>query len=75
MIKFTTIFTHRKEVSDKRLVICKQCEHFDSTFRKCLKCGCFMDAKTLFMDSECPVGKWQAEKDINIEEEQNSKES
>ena len=69
MIEFKTIFTHRKDVSDKRMAICKECEHFNATLRKCGKCGCFMDAKTLFMDSECPIGKWQAEKDINRSEE------
>ena len=48
--------TASKELADKRLEICNQCE-----FRAgvdCGKCGCMLDAKIWFNEEECPVGKW-----------------
>lgn len=58
-LEIKNIFRDRFKISEKRLEICNTCEEFDKTFRKCRKCGCFMDAKTLFMDAECPLGKWK----------------
>lgn len=51
----------RSKVSKKRLKICKKCEHFIPARCKCEKCGCFMDYKTFFLDSSCPIGKWGKE--------------
>ena len=57
MVKLDTVFTRAKELSEKRLEICKTCEHLTSHMR-CNKCGCFMNYKTLIPSSECPIGKW-----------------
>ena len=49
----------RWKISEERLTICRKCEHFDKeNGNRCKKCGCFMMGKTMFMDSKCPVGKW-----------------
>lgn len=50
----------KNEVSQKRLEICLQCEHFFKPSRQCKKCGCLMDLKTRLAHSECPIGKWKA---------------
>jgi hypothetical protein len=58
MLKLNTIWTERKDVSDKRLDICKQCEFYDSESTKCKKCGCFMRYKSMLPYSKCPLDKW-----------------
>ena len=63
MIELKTIFTHRKDVSEKRLRICEECEHFVKKTTRCEQCGCFMFAKTLLMKAECPIGKWKKEEE------------
>jgi hypothetical protein len=63
MITLKTMYTHRKDVSEKRLLICEECEHFVKRTTKCEKCGCFMFAKTMFMNVECPIGKWKKEEE------------
>lgn len=50
-----------QEVIDKRLSICKTCEHFDSEYKKCNKCGCYLDYKVKLRTVECPIGKWGKE--------------
>jgi hypothetical protein len=58
--------SHLKEVAkplseeemNVRYDICKSCEHFVSATTQCLKCGCFMKAKTYLPFAECPAGKW-----------------
>lgn len=55
-----TAFTERKRISDERLTICNSCEHYIKKTTKCEKCGCFMEYKTLFLNSECPIGKWNS---------------
>jgi len=30
---------------------------------RCTKCGCFVEFKTLMMETKCPIGKWGPEKD------------
>ena len=57
MVELDTTWTRRRKIADERMAICKTCEHLEN-FRRCNKCGCFMDAKTMFMDSECPLDKW-----------------
>lgn len=41
-----------------RLKICFACEHQENN--RCLKCGCFIEAKTRLGTSKCPIGKWQS---------------
>jgi hypothetical protein len=62
-----TIWTRRRKIADERMAICKTCEHLEN-LRRCNKCGCFMDAKTVFMDAECPLDKWRPieEKSLGI---------
>ena len=39
-----------------RLDICKSCEYISGV--RCSKCGCFLQAKTKFKASRCPINKW-----------------
>lgn len=41
-----------------RMNICKACEFFRHTDSRCSKCGCFMEAKTRFVKTTCPINKW-----------------
>ena len=41
-----------------RYLICKKCDKFDDTLKKCRVCGCFMPVKTKIKTSKCPEGKW-----------------
>lgn len=47
-----------EEVKQKRLELCKGCEHFIKLTHQCTKCGCFMDQKTKLRSATCPIGKW-----------------
>ena len=58
MVKLDTIWTRISEMSKKRLEICKECEYYTQSTSKCAKCGCFMKAKALLKNSECPIEKW-----------------
>lgn len=44
------------KLSDQRMKICSQCEHFSGV--KCNQCGCFMKAKTKIPQASCPLGNW-----------------
>lgn len=43
---------------DRRLAICKTCEHFVDNPMKCRKCGCFLNLKTRLETEHCPIAKW-----------------
>lgn len=58
-----TIFKRRYDISIKRLEICKTCEHYVERTSKCEKCGCFMEYKSLMMNTKCPIEKWKEEID------------
>jgi hypothetical protein len=47
-----------KEVREERLKICYSCEFFIHASERCTKCGCFMETKTLFKQTKCPIDKW-----------------
>lgn len=64
MIKLETTFTKTKEVSEKRLSICQQCEFYTSLTTRCQKCGCIMRFKTLLPTSKCPIEKWSKEENV-----------
>lgn len=53
-------FTPRAEedISEYRLKICQTCEFFKPKGNRCMKCGCFMKAKTSLAKATCPIGKW-----------------
>ncbi len=58
---------HRKEVAKKRLEICADCEKYVPATTQCKQCNCVMLIKTIFASSQCPLGKWYAESEINKE--------
>lgn len=60
------IFDKRYKLSDKRMEVCKACEHYDKKWKKCGQCGCFMEFKSLLPSAKCPLDKW---KNINIDSE------
>jgi len=41
-----------------RYSICKSCDSFDTLFKRCEQCNCFMPIKTQFKMFSCPIGKW-----------------
>lgn len=47
-----------KEISDKRIEICRSCSHFDSALATCNLCGCLMHMKTKLGFAHCPIHKW-----------------
>jgi hypothetical protein len=61
MLKLDTVFTREKEMSEKRLEVCRECEHLEKKLMRCNQCGCFMNFKTLMKSAECPIGKWGKE--------------
>lgn len=48
---------NEKELSKKRMAICKQCPFFKLN-KTCQKCGCYMPAKTKVVQASCPIKKW-----------------
>ena len=50
--------TVSEEVKLSRLDICNNCNNFNQTIKTCKLCGCYMPAKSMFADSECPDKKW-----------------
>ena len=42
----------------RRLDICLACKYFVEKSRRCRKCGCYMNHKTQFTASQCPIQKW-----------------
>ena len=50
--------TIHKEKAEARYVICITCPFFQKMTKQCLKCGCFMAAKTKLDLATCPIGKW-----------------
>jgi hypothetical protein len=52
----------QQEDLDKRLNVCKTCEHFNSTLTKCDYCGCLLSIKARWATEDCPLtpSKWPA---------------
>ena len=48
---------HDEKVLAMRRGLCSSCEHFTESNR-CSLCKCFMQTKTNFSWSSCPIGKW-----------------
>jgi hypothetical protein len=45
--------------AERKLGICEKCEFFESHFRRCRYCGCFMDIKVKSAKKEdCRIGRW-----------------
>jgi hypothetical protein len=49
-----------EEVYNTRMNICNTCEFFRKVDKRCSKCGCFMEAKTRFKRTTCPMNKWES---------------
>jgi hypothetical protein len=46
------------EVAASRRAICEECPSLKKPLNQCDICKCFMDVKTKFNGTRCPVGKW-----------------
>ena len=46
------------EIHTQRLQFCEVCEHLQGS--RCVKCGCYMPAKTWLPTQHCPVGLWKS---------------
>lgn len=46
------------EQQAERLAICDECPHAVENKSRCGKCGCFLQTKTKWATSSCPIGKW-----------------
>lgn len=42
----------------RRVTICDTCPRLFTLTRNCKECGCFVDLKTKYEKSTCPLGKW-----------------
>ena len=51
-------FVASSDLQKERLDICKTCEHFFPPTFSCMKCGCFLKAKTVMKDQNCPKRNW-----------------
>jgi hypothetical protein len=49
------------EVYNHRMKVCGGCEFFIKEDKRCSKCGCFMEAKSKFIKTNCPMDKWGAD--------------
>lgn len=52
-IEYVTSDDHQR-----RLEICRSCEHLRKPLNQCEKCGCLMDLKTKLLGAQCPIQKW-----------------
>ena len=43
----------------KRYDICRSCPEFDSYWKTCNTCKCFMPIKVLISSAKCPQGQWE----------------
>jgi len=50
-----------ESVRELRLSICHGCEFFEKQSQRCTQCGCFMNTKSMFKQTYCPVSKWDKE--------------
>jgi hypothetical protein len=53
-----------REEGRRRLDICATCPSRMGS--KCSLCGCFLPAKVLSSDSDCPAGKWNKNNIIQL---------
>lgn len=47
-----------EEEKVRRLAICEKCDIYDIERRRCRKCGCQMDMKSMLASLKCEIGKW-----------------
>lgn len=46
------------ELAQSRIANCEQCDYFLPKARRCVDCGCYLDAKTKILSAKCPRGYW-----------------
>lgn len=49
------------EKKQQRMDICNACEFINKSNNTCNQCGCFLDVKTSWRTTSCPIGKWGPE--------------
>jgi hypothetical protein len=49
------------EIYNTRMSICNACDFLRKEDKRCTQCGCYMEAKSKFKKTYCPVGKWNHE--------------
>jgi hypothetical protein len=49
--------TVSEEIKIDRIVICRNCEKFNS-LKFCTDCNCYIPLKTWLKNSKCPLSKW-----------------
>lgn len=50
-----------EDIQKERIATCEGCPSFDGKSRRCMECGCFMDAKKKIAGDPsnlCPLNKW-----------------
>lgn len=57
---FFNVLRKEQELADKRIPICKKCEHIENTKLGdiCGLCGCILESKTRVEDEHCELNKW-----------------
>ena len=50
-----------EEVYNHRMSICNSCVYFKQQENRCTQCGCYMEVKTRFKKTFCPIHKWESE--------------
>jgi hypothetical protein len=50
------------EVHAHRMKVCGGCEFFLKEDKRCSKCGCFMEVKSKFIKTTCPLDRWEETK-------------
>jgi hypothetical protein len=46
------------ETFNKRMDICRGCEHFNKEATQCNSCGCYLNVKATWNSEKCPLDKW-----------------
>jgi hypothetical protein len=54
----------KKEQAQERYDICKTCNKFNAAIKQCAECRCFMPVKVKFINSSCPLKKWESQEQI-----------
>jgi len=47
-----------ESVSQFRMELCEECEHFRANSKMCKICGCYLPLKTQMANMKCPLDKW-----------------
>lgn len=55
-----------EELKNKRLEICNSCEH--NKLGVCAKCSCVLQGKVRIKSAQCPLGKWNTDKNNSTQE-------